>query len=87
MKSYLFIMHVLPTMGWTELNNVCLAHLKTIDQGKKKTSHQIVSISNLTLEITVFVLSGLLCVCACVCVCVCVCACVCVCVCGVWPSG
>ena len=68
MKSYLFIMHVLPTMGWIELNNVCLAHLKTIDQGKEKTLDQIVSISNLTLEITVFVLSGLLCVCVCVCV-------------------
>lgn len=36
MKSYLFIMHVFPTMGKIELNNVCLAHLKTIDQGKKK---------------------------------------------------
>lgn len=83
-KSYLFIMHVFPTMGKIELNNVCLAHLKTIDQGKKKTSGQIIAISNLTLEITVFVLSGLNCVCAWVHPCACarlcaymhVCACV-----------
>lgn len=92
-KSYLFIMHVFPTMGKIELNNVCLAHLKTIDQGKKKdlwpnychfkfnTGDYCLCVVGLKLCVC---MSASMCVCTFVCIhaCVCMRACACMCVCA-----